>query len=108
MYAINQPNSNELYIIQNIKRKLKPTSQLNYELVFKTELDWKNLSRMSRIAVIDSATKIYTSATMFLCLNKLLFKSKQVSSSLYSSCKLEEETTLHIFHEHIETQNVLR
>lgn len=108
MYAINQPNSNELYIIQNIKRKLKPTSQLNYELVFKTELDWKNLSRMSRIAVIDSATKIYTSATMFLCLNKLLFKSKQVSSSLYSFCKLEEETTLHFLHECIDMQTLLR
>ena len=35
MYAVSKLNSKELHLIQNIKNKSKPTSQLYYEPVFK-------------------------------------------------------------------------
>ena len=65
---------------------------------------------MPIVVAIDTATRMFQYKILIniLCRNKLLFKFKKVSFPFCPFCKLEEETTLHLFHACIETQTLLR
>ena len=91
----------ELYQRQISGKYEKPTSQLYYERCFnKFDFDWKLIYLLPRMVTVDSILRVfqYKILNNILFVNKMLFKFRQVESTLCSFCKAEDETYIHLFY----------
>ena len=87
--------------MQNFFENYKPTSQVYFESLFETYLDWKKICMMTRKTTVDTFTRMfhYKIINNVLYLNKMLFVFKKFDSPLCSSCKVQDETPLHLFYD---------
>ena len=72
------------------------------------EIEWKCIYLMPRRVTIDTNLRIfwYKILNNVLYLYEKLFKSKIVSSPLYSFCNSENETPIHLFHSCNQTKSL--
>ena len=99
--CLTKLNSNEMYKIQIIIKYKKPTSQSYFVKIFqKSNLDWKTIYILPRIATVDTAICVfqYKLLNNVLFLNKMIYRFGISQDSLCSFCILEEETPMHIFY----------
>ena len=102
MVSINKLTARDLYstLMSNIKNK--PTSQIYFQKMFPNKsITWDEIFLLPHKVTYNN---IYLRCFQYqilnnmLCLNNKLYKSKLTNSPLFSSCKHENETTLHIFY----------
>jgi len=69
IYVINRLNSKELYSIQNYCCTSKSTSQIYFESLFQTTLNWKEICMIPRKAASDTFTRNF----QYKILNNILY-----------------------------------
>ena len=98
--------SKELYLILVDANTIKP--QDYFENLFETsQFNWKKIYFLIRIQRIFSNSNLDTKARMsqykvlhnILYANKMLFKSGKLTCTLYSFCKLHDETIMYLFYD---------
>ena len=96
--TVQKATSKELYWILITTIEHKPTSQKYFEKKL-TDLDWKEIYIAPHIVSINTYMRCFQCKVLnnALFLNQKLFLFQKTKSPLYSFCKDENETVIHLY-----------
>ena len=91
-----------MYLIIVDANTTKPTAQDYFENLFESsDFNWKKIYFLIRNTTLDTKARMFHYKVLdnTLYVNKMLFKFGKLISPLSSSCKLDDETIMHLFYD---------